>query len=101
MFMGGVGGLVMFKHIVEYCDGWMFIYGCRGVLDKLFELHAALEVVGWDLLSCELGVFGCLVKLDVIEFYRVVGFFWVVLGFLFVFEDIVLGVLDGYVDVFE
>ena len=38
--MGGAGGPVTFRHVVEYCDGWMPIHGRRPVLDKLPLLRA-------------------------------------------------------------
>ena len=35
ILMGGAGGPVTFRHVVEYCDGWMPIHGRRNIADKL------------------------------------------------------------------
>ena len=35
ILMGGAGGPVTFRHVVEYCDGWMPIHGRRSIADKL------------------------------------------------------------------
>jgi probable F420-dependent oxidoreductase len=99
VIMGGAGGPVTFKHIVEYCDGWMPIHGRKGVFEKLGELHAVAEEAGRDPSTIELGVFGCPGKLDVIESYRDAGFTRVVLGLPPAPEATVLKVLDGYAEV--
>ena len=39
ILMGGAGGPVTFRHVVEYCDGWMPIHGRRGIADKLDALR--------------------------------------------------------------
>jgi probable F420-dependent oxidoreductase len=46
VLMGGAGGPVTFRHVAEYCDGWMPIHGRRGVFEKLPELRAAWEAAG-------------------------------------------------------
>ena len=99
VLMGGAGGPVTFRHVAEYCDGWMPIHGRRGVFEKLPELRAAWESAGRDWATCDLGVFGCPARLDIIESYRDAGFSRVVLGLPPAPEDTVLGVLDGYADV--
>ena len=99
VLMGGAGGPVTFRHIAEYCDGWMPIHGRRGVFEKLPELRAGWEAAGRDWAICELGVFGCPARLDIIESYREAGFSRVVLGLPPAPEDTVLEVLDGYADV--
>ena len=101
VLMGGAGGPVTFRHIAEYCDGWMPIHGRRGTIDKLPALHQALADAGRDAASCELGVFGCPAKLDVIESYRDAGFSRVVLGLPPAPEATVLKVLDGYAGMLE
>ena len=40
IIMGGAGGPVTFRHVVEYCDGWMPIHGRRNIAEKLDELAA-------------------------------------------------------------
>jgi probable F420-dependent oxidoreductase len=94
--MGGAGGPLTFRDIVEYCDGWMPIHGRRGVFEKLPELHAAAEAAGRDPASIELGVFGCPPKPEVIASYGDAGFTRCVLGLPPAPADVVLKVLDGY-----
>ena len=43
VIMGGAGGPVTFRHIVEYCDGWMPIHGRGNVLEKLPLLRLAIR----------------------------------------------------------
>ena len=35
IIMGGAGGPVTFRHVVEYCDGWMPIHGRRGIAERV------------------------------------------------------------------
>ena len=39
VIMGGAGGPVTFRHVIEYCDGWMPIHGRRSVFDRVGELR--------------------------------------------------------------
>jgi len=97
--MGGAGGPVTFRHIVEYCDGWMPIHGRRGIADKLADLRAAADEAGRDIATIELGVFGCPADRQVIEDYAELGFTRCVLGVPPTGEADALRVLDGYADV--
>ena len=96
--MGGAGGPVTFRHVIEYCDGWMPIHGRRPVLDKLPVLRAAAEDAGRDPDSIELGVFGVPGDPAVVEDYRAAGFARCVLGVPSAGESTVRSVLDGYAD---
>jgi len=58
-----------FRHLVEYCDGWMPIHGRRGIADKLDELRASAAEAGRDMDTIELGVFGCPADPKVIDDY--------------------------------
>ena len=58
IIMGGAGGPVTFRHVVEYCDGWMPIHGRRNIADKLDDLRRAADEAGRDMATIELGVFG-------------------------------------------
>lgn len=80
VLMGGAGGPITFRHIVEYCDGWMPIHGRRPIDDKLDGLRRAADEAGRDLATIELGVFGCPAEPEVIEHYAELGFSRVVLG---------------------
>jgi probable F420-dependent oxidoreductase len=95
VIMGGAGGPVTFRHVAEYCDGWMPIHGRRGdVLEKVPLLREAWEAAGRDPAALQLGVFGCPPKADVVERYREAGFHRCVVGLPPAAPDVVLPVLD-------
>ena len=98
VLMGGAGGPITFRHVVEYCDGWMPIHGRRSIFEKLPQLHAAAEAAGRDPKTIDLGVFGCPPKPDVIESYRDIGVTRCVLGLPPAPADVVLPVLDSYTE---
>jgi alkanesulfonate monooxygenase SsuD/methylene tetrahydromethanopterin reductase-like flavin-dependent oxidoreductase (luciferase family) len=72
--LGGAGGPVTFRHVVEYCDGWMPIHGRRNIMTKLPELLAMAEEQGRDPSSIELGAFGCPADPAIIDQYAEAGF---------------------------
>lgn len=98
VIMGGAGGPVTFRHIVEYCDGWMPIHGRGDVLEKLPLLRAMAEDAGRNPQSIEIGVFGCPAKADVIEAYANQGVARVALGLPSAPEAEVMATLDRYAD---
>jgi probable F420-dependent oxidoreductase len=73
VIMGGAGGPVTFRHIIEYCDGWMPIHGRRDVAERLPLLRSMAAEAGRDPDSIEIGIFGCPPKPDVIESYQALG----------------------------
>jgi probable F420-dependent oxidoreductase len=97
--MGGAGGPVTFRHVAEYCDGWMPIHGRRGIADRLPDLRAAADEAGRDIDTIELGVFGCPADRKVIDDYAALGFTRCVLGIPPTGEEDALRTLDGYADV--
>ena len=97
--MGGAGGPVTFRHIVEYCDGWMPIHGRRGIADKLTALRQAADEAGRAFDTIELGVFGCPADPAVIDSYAELGFTRCTLGVPPTGEDDALRALDRYADV--
>jgi hypothetical protein len=99
--MGGAGGPITFRHIVEYCDGWMPIHGRRDILDRLGLLRSMAEEAGRDPASIEIGVFGCPPKPEVIESYAAAGARRGVFGVPPASADVVLPVLDGYAPILE
>jgi probable F420-dependent oxidoreductase len=92
--MGGAGGPVTFRHVVEYCDGWMPIHGRRNIMSKLPALFAAAEEHGRDPATIELGVFGCPADREIIEQYAAAGFTRCVLALPPAGPDEVRRVLD-------
>jgi probable F420-dependent oxidoreductase len=101
VIMGGAGGPVTFRHVAEYCDGWMPIHGRRDVLSKLGQLREACDAAGRDPSTLELGVFGVPAKPEVLEDYAASGFTRLVLGLPQGGADEVLPVLDSYVPLLE
>ncbi len=71
--MGGAGGPVTFRHIIEYCDGWMPIHGRGDPLEKLPLLHEMCAEAGRDPASIEIGIYGCPPRPDVADRYRDAG----------------------------
>ncbi len=57
IIMGGAAGPKTFAHIMEFCDGWMPIYGRHNLIDKLDDMRAAAELADRDPATIELGVF--------------------------------------------
>ena len=98
VIMGGAGGPVTFRHVVEYCDGWMPIHGRRNVLQRVGELRAAAEAAGRDPGSIELGVFGCPVDAEVLDSYRAAGFARAVFWLPHAGPDRVMRLLDSGVE---
>lgn len=101
VIMGGAGGPVTFRHIVEYCDGWMPIHGRRGIADKLDGLRQAAEDAGRDMASIELGVFGCPPDPAIVDQYAELGFTRVVLGVPPTGEADAMRALDAHAAVLE
>jgi hypothetical protein len=98
VIMGGAGGPVTFRHIVEYCDGWMPIHRGQSSLARLPELHAAAEEAGRDPSTIELGMFGIPPKMKLIESYASAGVKRCVLALPPAGADLVLTLLDQYDD---
>jgi probable F420-dependent oxidoreductase len=94
ILMGGAGGPVTFRHVVEYCDGWMPIHGRRNIMTKLPVLQSLAEEQGRDPDTIELGVFGCPADAAIIEQYAAAGFSRCVVGLPSAGADEVRRVLD-------
>jgi len=99
VIMGGAGGPITFRHIVEYCEGWMPIHGRRSIADKLDELRRVADASGRDMATIELGVFGCPPDPAVIDEYAALGFTRAVLGLPPTGEDDALRALDAQASV--
>jgi probable F420-dependent oxidoreductase len=96
IIMGGAGGPITFRHVVEFCDGWMPIHGRRSITDKLDDLRRAADEAGRDMTTIELGVFGCPPEPQVIDDYAALGFRRCALIVPPTGEDAALRALDRY-----
>ena len=92
-------GPITFRHVVEYCDGWMPIHGRRNIADKLDGLRQAADDAGRDMATIQLGVFGCPADQAVIDGYAELGFTRCVIGVPSTGEDDALRALDVAADV--
>ena len=101
IIMGGAGGPVTFRHVAEYCDGWMPIHGRKAILPKLPLLREAAEATGRDPATITLGVFGAPPKPEVLDDYVANGFTRLVLWLPQGGAGEVLPVLDRYAPVVE
>lgn len=95
VIIGGAGGPVTFRHVVEYCDGWMPIHGRRNIMMKLPQLLAMAEEQGRDPASIELGAFGCPADPTIIDQYAEAGFTRCVIWLPSAGADEVRRALDG------
>ena len=57
ILMGGGAGPKTFAHIVEFCDGWIPLYGHHPIADQIATLHHAAEDAGRDPATLEVDVF--------------------------------------------
>ncbi len=97
ILLGGAGGPVTFRHVIEYCDGWMPIHGRRDVTGAIADLRHAAQDAGRDPSTIEIGVFGVPNDHAAIEAYRDLGVSRVVLAAPSAPSAKVLPVLDRYV----
>lgn len=101
ILMGGAGGPVTFRHVAEYCDGWMPIHGRRDIAEKLPLLHEAWDAAGRARSDLDLGVFGCPGDPATIDAYAEMGFGRCVLGLPPTSEAAALKALDSYAAILE
>jgi probable F420-dependent oxidoreductase len=57
IILGGAAGPKTLRHIVEFCDGWMPLYGRHPIIENVAKLRAAAEEQGRDPASIAIGVF--------------------------------------------
>lgn len=94
ILLGGAGGPVTFRHVVEYCDGFMPIGG-RGVVSaRITELRQVATEAGRDPDSLILKVFGVRPKPETLQDYAEAGVGEVIIGLPSAGADVVLPLLD-------
>ncbi|MDH3306870.1 MAG: LLM class F420-dependent oxidoreductase [Acidimicrobiia bacterium] len=80
VILGSSAGPKTFKHIIEFCDGWMPIKGRSSIFDQLDGLREAAELAGRDPATIELGVFHATPDDDYVDRLREAGFTRAVFG---------------------
>jgi probable F420-dependent oxidoreductase len=94
ILLGGAGGPVTFRHVVEYCDGFMPIGGRGPVTEKIAQLRAVCADVGRDPDTLVLKVFGVRPKPEVLRELAEAGVTEVIVGLPPAGADVVLPLLD-------
>jgi probable F420-dependent oxidoreductase len=85
-----------FRHLVEYCDGWMPIEGRWPILERWAEVRALCEQAGRDPETLSLGVFGAKPESAHLAVYRDAGVRFIALGLPALDRDAALATMDGY-----
>ncbi len=96
IIMGGAAGPKTFAHIMEFCDGWMPIYGAYEFVNKLDGMRAAAELAGRDPATVELGVFNAPRDMAKLEALEAAGVSRAVFNLPPVEASVVLAKLDQY-----
>jgi len=78
--IGGAPTPVTFKHVIEYADGWMPLYGRFPIVDHIATLRDQAAGAGRDPESIEVTVFGAPPDEAVIEEIRAAGVDRVIFG---------------------
>lgn len=94
ILLGGAGGPVTFRHVVEYCDGFMPIGGRGVVSERIAELKKAASDAGRDAESLLLKVFGVRPNPETLRDYADAGVTEVIVGLPPADADVVLPLLD-------
>lgn len=94
--MGGAGGPVTFRHIIEYCDGWMPMHGRRDVFAAIERFRQAAEAAGRDPASIEITVFNAPGDPEILDRYADAGVSRCALNLPSAGAETVLPVLDQH-----
>ena len=96
ILLGGAPGPKLFRHIVEYCDGWIPIGGA-GVKAAIAELRRVAEEAGRDPQTLRIVPFGTVPDARKLDYYASFGIEEVVLQLPSAPRDKILRVLDDFV----
>jgi probable F420-dependent oxidoreductase len=96
IIMGGGAGPKTFAHIIEFCEGWMPIYGGHPITDKLIMMNEMAEDAGRDPASIEIGVFGAPRDIEKLEHLAAAGVARAVFSLPAVEPNVVIAKLDQY-----
>lgn len=99
--MGGAAGPKTIAHIVEFCDGWMPIYGRYDIVEAIGRLRNAAEDAGRDPATIEIGVFSAPAKPDRLEELRDAGVSRVVLFLPQESRDAAMAAIESHTQIVE
>jgi probable F420-dependent oxidoreductase len=97
ILIGGAAGPTLFRHVVEYADGWMPIGG-HGLRQRIPELHRLAEEAGRDPAGLRILVTGAQPEAGRLEHYASLGVECVALPLPPAPADVVLPILDRYAE---
>jgi len=101
IIMGGSAGPKTIAHIVEFCDGWMPIYGRYPVAEKIAEVKSAAAAAGRDPETIDIGIFGAPRDREKLTELAAAGVSRALFSLPAVAPDIVLRKLDEYAGLIE
>ncbi len=96
ILIGGAAGPTLFAHVAEYADGWIPIGGA-GLRAAIPELRRTLEECGRDPGGLRIVPMGVLPERAKLEYYESIGVTECILRLPSAPRDVVLPVLDDYV----
>ena len=80
IILGGAGGDTTWRHVLEYCDGWMPIVGTADIAARRRDLLDAAEAAGRDPATLHIGAYGGRGDAGSLEEYAEMGVDEVLLG---------------------
>ncbi len=101
ILMGGAGGPVTFRHVVEYCDGWIPIHGRSDPLEKLPLLRSMAADAGRDPDSLDISIYGCPMDAEAVDRYRQAGVDRVIFWLPAIEEEALVPILERHQDLLD
>jgi probable F420-dependent oxidoreductase len=98
ILMGGAGGPVTFRHVVEYCDGWIPIHGRTDPLENLPLLRSMAADAGRDPDSLDISIYGCPMDAEAVDRYRQAGVDRVIFWLPAIEEEALVPILERHQD---
>jgi probable F420-dependent oxidoreductase len=94
--LGGAAGPRTRAHIIEFCDGWMPLYGRHSIVDMIGELNQTARAAGRDPATIEIGVFNAPRDRDELAALAEAGVKRAVFNLPPVAPEVVIAKLDKY-----
>ena len=98
ILMGGAGGPVTFRHVVEYCDGWIPIHGRSDPLENLPLLRSMAADAGRDPDALDISIYGCPMDAEAVDRYRQAGVDRVIFWLPAIEEEALVPILERHQD---